>query len=445
MKLKNILKIKLKKFRQRDTFIQIVNKVILYWGWAICLYLTLWGINKFFSLSFLGKNLFILISLISIGLAISITFLQRKTFFEVAYFIDKESKLKERVSTAWEFSLRKKKNVFTPLLVKDTLSQIKGIKTSSIFPYHLPSETRYLFYTLIVILLFLSLSYFPSFNMGKRRTYLYQEANILKNLSEELSKEGKRGNLKSITLLVPRVKELSEKTGKGKIGLKELSKAYDYLQKEIEARIQERKRELLQKLSSLLQKEKQGSSLQRKLQEAIKSIKEGEYEKAGKLLEKFSLPKEKEELKGLASLSKTKKIFEKNYERLSNQLKKNKDQKESFPKIAQESGKEGKVLSKEIKSSIGVSSRSPLPSKGKETPLGPKKEGELSKVKGQKENSLLMSLIENLSLPNSSTRLKEREAFVSYQKLMVNKLFEEKIPGTYKERVKKYFISLEPK
>jgi len=445
MKLKNILKTKLKKFSHRDTFIQIVNRIILYWGGTICFYLTLWGINKFFPLSFLGKDFFILISLISVGLAISIALLQRKTLFEIACFIDKKSELKERVSAAWEFSLKKKKNIFTPFLVKDTLSQLKGIKTSYVFPYHPPPQVMYLLYTLIVIFLFLSLSYFPSLHKEKRRTYLYQEANILKALSEELSEEGKRENLKSVALLVPRVKELSEKTGKGEIGPNELLKAYDYLQEEIEARIQEKKGELLQKLNSLLQKEKQGSSLQRKLQEAMESIKKGEYEKARKLLEEFPLPGEKKELKELESLSKAKEDFEESYERLSNQLKKDKDQKESFPKMAQESDKKEEVLSKEIKSSVGVSSRSLLSSKEKETLLEPKKEGELSKVKGQGEDSLLMNLIENLFLPDSSRGLKEREAFSSYQKLMINKLFEEKIPGTYKERVKEYFTSLEPK
>ncbi len=445
MKIKNILKPNLKKFSHRDTLIQMINRVILYSGGTICLYLTLWGINKFFPLSFLGKDFFILISLISVGLAISITLLQRKTLFEIACFIDKKSELKERVSTAWELSLKKEKNIFTPFLLKDTLSQIEGIKTSYVFPYHPPPQVMYLLYALIVIFLFLSLSYFPSLNMEKRRKYLYQEANILKTLSKELLEEGKRENLKSVTLLIPRVKELSEKTGKGEIGPEELLKAYDYLQKEIEARIQEKKRELLQKLNSLLQKEKQGSSLQRKLQEAMEAIKKGEYEKARKLLEKFSLPGEKKELKELESLSKARKNFEKNYERLSNQLKKGKDQKESFPKIAQESDKKEEVLSKEIKSSVGVSSLFPLPPKGKEAPLEPKKEGELSKVKGQEEDSLLMSLIENLFLPDSSIGLKEREAFSSYQKLMINKLFEEKIPGTYKERVKEYFTSLEPK
>jgi len=448
MKIKKILKTKLKKFSYRDTFIQIINRLILYWGWSICLYLTLWGINKFFPLPFLGKDFFLLISLISVGLAISITFLRRKTLFEIACFIDKKSELKERVSTAWEFSLKKKENIFTPFLVKDTLSELQEIKTSHVFPYYPPSQVMYLLYTLIVIFLFLSLSYFPSLNMEKRRTYLYQEANILKALSEELSEEGKRENLKSVTLLVPRVKELSEKTSEGKIGPEELLKAYDYLQEEIEARIQEKKRELLQELNSLLQKEKQGSSLQRKIQEAMEAIKKGEYEKARKLLEEFPLPGEKKELRELESLSKAKKDFEKSYERMSNQLKKDEARKESFPEIAQETSEKEKALFEEIKSLGGISPYSSSPSKEKEEKevfLEPKKEGELSKVKGQGEDSLLMSLIENLFLPDSSIGLKEREAFSSYQKLMINRLFEEKIPGTYKERVKEYFTSLEPK
>ncbi|MCD6231241.1 hypothetical protein J7K28_01245 [Candidatus Aerophobetes bacterium] len=448
MNLRKNLENGLKRFSHRDTLIQMVNRVILYFGGAICFYLILWGINRFFPLFFLGKEFFTLISLVSTGLAIGITFLRRKTLFEVARFIDKKSKLKERISTAWEFS-SKKKDIFVPFLLRDALSKLQEIKTSSVFPYYFPSQSKYLFYALIVIFLFLSLSHFPFLYMRKRRVYLYQQVNTLKSISRELLEQGKRENLKSVTLFVPRLEELSEKTERGEIGPEELLKAYEYLREEMKAKIEEKKRELLQKLNSLLQREKQESSFKDKLQEAIEAIKKEEYKRAGELLRESSLSREKKELKELESLSKAQEELERDSRYLSNRVKKEvKDQKENFRGIAEKDNQKEEFLSTEIKSFGGVSPYSPLSSKekGKEgVPPEAKQEGSLSKVEGEKEDTLLMSLVEELFLPDSPLGLKEREAFSSYRRFMINKIFEEKIPADYKERVKEYFTSLEPK
>ena len=244
--------------------------------------------------------------------------------------------------------------------------------------------------------------------------------------------------------------------------------AYSSLESKITQELKMTQAELLERLKSL-EEGKWESVDEEKLSQIKEALQKEEYGKAKDLLEQVSKEgrgKEGEELlsyaKELESLSKMRKLVREGRQRLKEGSGKEKEEKlarmaesEGKPALKGDEKNEGHSLAQEEGFELGqglAEGPSPFPGRspsfrvGEEEEFEVDEEGRLVKVKGQLEQgSFLMSLLRDISRSPEKGGSSTKQALISYGEMMINKLAGEKIPLSYKEQVKRYFSSLEPK
>ena len=85
-----------------------------------------------FHVGFPGYGLFALLSVIT---AVFLSLYRRKSFNDVLIDIDERLKLKEKISTAYEYFSLEKKSEFNELLYEDAEKSLRAIDRGKIFPF----------------------------------------------------------------------------------------------------------------------------------------------------------------------------------------------------------------------------------------------------------------------------------------------------------------------
>jgi len=469
MKIEEILAVKLLEFERRLRFVQTGKSVATFLCIGLSAYLCLCILDKFVSLPLNWPALFLAVCGLSTASGFFVGRFRRISPLSVACRVDEALSLQERVSTAWEYRSEGRSNELVPLLIKDAVRCLQEVKPRKVFPHQWLKRGRYVAYLLIGIFLVSSFSHlFPfPFEDAAPPSSLREEGRSLMRSAERLM-EKRPEALRRASSLTRQMRQLGEEMYQRKLEEEQALQAYSSLESKITQELKMTQAELLEKLKSL-EEGKWESVDEEKLSQIKEALQKKEYGKAKDLLEQMSKEgkgKEGEELlsyaEELESLSKMRKLVREGRQRLKEGSGKEKEEKLArMTKSEEESAlkgdkkNEGHSLAQEEGFVLGqglAEGPSPFPGRspsfrvGEEEEFEVDEEGRLVKVKGQLEQgSFLMSLLRDISRSPEKGGSSTKQALISYGEMMINKLAGEKIPLSYKEQVKRYFSSLEPK
>ena len=466
MKIEEILAVKLLEFERRLRFVQTGKSVATFLCIGLGAYLCLCILDKFVSLPLNWPALFLAVCGLGTASGFFVGRFRRISPLSVACRVDEALSLQERVSTAWEYRSEGRSNELVPLLIKNAVRCLQEVKPSKVFPHQWLKRGRYVAYLLIGIFLVSYLFPFP-FEGAAPPSSLREEGRSLMRSAERLM-EKRPEALRRASSLARQMRQLGEEMYQRKLEEEQALQAYSSLESKIAQELKMTQAELLEKLKSL-EKGKWESVDEEKLSQIKEALQKEEYGKAKDLLEQMSKEgkgKEGEELlsyaKELESLSKMRKLVREGHQRLKEGSGKEKEEKLArITKSEEESALKGNEkneahsLAQEEGFELGqglAEGSSPFPGRspsfrvGEEEEFEVDEEGRLVKVKGQLEQgSFLMSLLRDISRSPEKGGSSTKQALISYGEMMINKLAGEKIPLSYKEQVKRYFSSLEPK
>ena len=113
-----------------------------------------------FHVGFPGYGLFALLSVIT---AVFLSLYRRKSFNDVLIDIDERLKLKEKISTAYEYFSLEKKSEFNELLYEDAEKSLRAIDRGKIFPFRFSLLHLAILFLIVINTLFLLVDYLPAF------------------------------------------------------------------------------------------------------------------------------------------------------------------------------------------------------------------------------------------------------------------------------------------
>ncbi len=477
MKIEEILAAKLLEFEQRIHSVQIGKDVTTSLCYGLSVYLALYILGKFIFLPLNWLVFFLVICGLSVVIGLFVEKCRHICPFSVACRVDETLTSKERISTAWEYKDQKRSNKLVPLLIKDTVGHLQGVKAKKVFPYQWLKRGKYVLYISAGILLVSFTSHLPLPSLkeiaSSTSTSLQKEGQSLMRFSKKLTEKEQLERLeqeRQAPGLIEQMRQLGDEMHRRELEEEGAFQAYNSLESEVSQAIHITQNELLNKLKSLAEEGGGDSIDEKKLSQVKEALQKEDYENLRKLLGEASMKQtgkdESEEissyLKELEALSAMRQALRESRQRLHRDLPEEKDEKgivrtfnregddlasgegnaEGYGSAKDEDSLLESELAKRYASLPGYSSSWQIQ---EEKVLEFDEEGNLVKVKGQfDQGSLLMGFLRNISRSSDKPGLPTQEAFISYGKLMMNKLAGEKIPLSYKEQVKKYFSSLEP-
>lgn len=282
----DIIKKKVEQVLRRLRFIIFLDELVtglLISLIAICLYLSL---DKF--AHWLWEPWQVIGGLVILGILIGfLLFIRRRvTLFDAALCIDEKMQLKERITSALEFSSQLDKSPLIPILVEDAARHAEQVHPKNVLPFRLPKYFQYL--TGLVVLAVV-LGFVPYYHAEQRQAQLAtikvlkQEGKKLEELSKQLGDEEQGQNMKEFKETAKRLDEVGKALQQPKINEKEaLAK--------------------LAKLTEELQKTQEKIPTEKGMQEALKEWIKANNSEAGKLGESLKNGKMEEAQAQLESL-----------------------------------------------------------------------------------------------------------------------------------------------
>jgi len=470
MKIEEILDVKLSEFERRLRSVQIGESVAISLCFGLSVYLAFFVINKFIVLPLNWPAFFLAICGLSSSIGLFVGRHRRISPFSIACQVDERLGLEERVSTAWEYKDQGRTNELVPLLIRDAVRHLQGVKAKRVFPHRWLKRGKYAIYLFLSIVLVSFSSYllpFPFRGVGPS-VALQEEGHSLMRYTERLMKKERPEQLRRASSLAKEMRELAEDMYYKKLEEEKALQSYSSLEKKISQALEVAQGELLKELKALTGKEGGQAIDEERLSQLKEALQKEQYKSVRELLEKTSTGEgdKNEELlsyaKDLEALNTMKQAIRESRQRLKDISSESGDEE----RMARVSGQEKEDLAfrgdretrgygsaededflLELELAKGYSSfpgRSSSRRIQEERVLEFDEEGRLVKVKGQFDQGyFLMSLLRNLSPSLDKSGSATEEALISYGKLMMNKLTGEKIPLSYKEQVKRYFSSLE--
>ena len=473
MKIGEILTAKIGEISRRYRSVYTVKAVVTFLCYGLSVYLALSILDKFVPLPLNWPALLLTICGLSTTIGLVVGRSRPIVPFRVACQIDQKLGLKERVSTAWEYQDQKTSNELVPLLIRDAVRQLGGIKAKRIFPYHWLKKGKYLVYLSLGILVIPLFSHFVipllSLKNGDLSASLQAEGRLLMELANKMTRKEQLERLRRVSRLALQMREMGENLSHKKLKEEQVLEAYNSLQQEITQTLEITRGELLQELRVLVNEGKWGSIDEERLSELRQALQKEEYERISHLLPKSSM-REGDDLrrllsylKDLEALKMMRQPVRESYQRLKERAFREgskervgtateRDEKSHAPDLDERLRGYGRVAHEDSLGDQGINpgySSFPGQSSVFETQdnevLEFDERGNLVKVGSQfDQGSFLMSLLRSISGSSRESRSSIEEDLTSYRELIMNKLAGEKIPLSYKEQVKKYFSSLEP-
>ena len=473
MKIAEVLTAKVGEISRRYRSVYTVKTVVTFLCYGLSAYLALSILDKFIPLPLNWPTLLLTICGLSVTIGLVVGRSRPIVPFRVTCQIDQKLGLKEKVSTAWEYKDQKTSNELVPLLVRDAVRQLQGIKGKRVFPYQWLKKGKYLVYLSVGILLVPLLSYLviPSLPLknGDMAASLQEKGQLLMELANKVTRKEQLRHLRRASRLASQMRQIGEDFSYQKLKKEQVLQAYNSLQKEIARSLETTRGELLRELRVLMNQGKWGSFDEERLSELKKALQKEDYERISHLLPKRSMREGADlsrllgYLNELKALKMMRKPLKESYERLKESTFKegdgervgtvtSKEKKNLVPEGDEKPRGYGRVAHEDSAGDEGLTTGySSLPGKSSvfETQdndvLEFDERGNLVKVGSQfDQGSFLMSLLRSISGSSNESGSSTEQALASYRELVMNKLAGEKIPLSYKEQIKKYFSSLEP-
>lgn len=183
-------------------------------------------------------------ALSSVVLAILISLLRRESFMDVLIDLDSRLKLKERISTAYEYSLLNRKSAFDELLFSDAEKSLRSMNKRKIFPFRFSLIHLSVVILILINLLILPVDYLPAVPRQDRIDpgTLKEIHELIEQYSPEKKNIQKREGRKKRDDIERKYEDIAEKMKEG-----------DVLRQRMDASIQETLQEIEGEKTSLSQ------------------------------------------------------------------------------------------------------------------------------------------------------------------------------------------------